>query len=85
LGTKTPKRSTIDEREIVAVFLYPELFVADVAVVDVAKDDGEFDDSNAEVELVEEPDVDAEEAEPLGVDAAKLLDWDVSVTVAFAE
>lgn len=82
MGTKTPKRSTRDEREIVAVFLYPELFVADVAVVDVAKDDGEFDDSNAEVELVEEPDVDAE---PLGVDAAKLLDWDVSVTVAFAE
>lgn len=81
---KTPK-STRYEREMVAVFLYPELVVADVALVGVARDDGELDDDNAEVELVEEPDVDADKAEPLGVDAAKLLDCDGSVTAVFAE
>lgn len=68
-----------------AAFLNPEIFVADAVLGDVAIDDAELDDDDAVVEPAEGPNVDAEEAETLGLDDAKMLDCDGSVTVAFAE
>lgn len=71
---KSPERITRDEKEKVATFTKPELFVAAAVLADVVGDEGEFDDDDAAVEPAEGPDVDAEEAETLACDAAKLLD-----------
>ena len=64
----------MNDKDTLATSLTPELVVAAAALAEVAEDDEGALDDEAVDEILEEPDIDEEEPEPLGMELPELPD-----------